>query len=107
MILWDPPKGCCHFSSSALCRTLGSGWIHSAVASVPGVHSISNMLQSSTATRFQQLPLIGSLHGVNHQLLCMIPSVLSSTTTEATPLPMTFHSAKPLTVFQLLFITLS
>jgi hypothetical protein len=31
MMFWAPPKDLGHFSSSALCSTLGSGWRHSTV----------------------------------------------------------------------------
>jgi len=37
MIFWAPPKGWCHFSSSALCSTLSSV-IHSTAAAVLGDH---------------------------------------------------------------------
>ena len=38
MIFWAPPKGLDHISSSALCSTLGSGWLHSIAAAVLGDH---------------------------------------------------------------------
>jgi hypothetical protein len=38
MLFWDPPKCCHHISSSALCTTLGSSWLHSIAAAVLRAH---------------------------------------------------------------------
>ena len=38
MIIWAPPKGWHYFSSSALCNTLGSSYLHFNTAAVLGGH---------------------------------------------------------------------
>jgi hypothetical protein len=62
MIFWGLAKGLGYFSSSALCSTLGSGWLHS-TATVLGSHpmvGVSNMPGSSATTRLHQYPIIVS-----------------------------------------------
>ena len=59
MIFSAPPKRLGHFSSSALCITLISGWLHSPVPSVPAAHPM--VLASSGCWVLLQLGLTDSL----------------------------------------------
>lgn len=111
MTFCAPAKGLSPISSSALCNTVGSDWLHSTAAAVGGGHpmflAFLTCWRFLTATRLHQQPLIGSLYSAKFQLLYMTPSVLGHQLQMKLHLhicpSLASHSAKP----QLLSMTSS